>query len=199
MFPNVFYVSHSYVLQYKLIGVIGTFIERKRCALTWHYRQAEDQVMARSESEKAHKELESWVTKKWDVDVMKGKANLELRPTFINKGEITKRLVDRYSSTTDPDSKLEFVLCLGDDFTDEDMFRALSSMSGNQVNGEHVFTVTVGSSNKITLAKWHLLEPEDVVEMAALLAGVGLSGEPGEQLSQVNLATVASLEGHIPE
>ncbi len=155
--------------------------------------------MARSESEKAHKELESWVTKKWDVDVMKGKANLELRPTFINKGEITKRLVDRYSSTTDPDSKLEFVLCLGDDFTDEDMFRALSSMSGNQVNGEHVFTVTVGSSNKITLAKWHLLEPEDVVEMAALLAGVGLSGEPGEQLSQVNLATVASLEGHIPE
>ncbi|RYO96168.1 hypothetical protein DL763_003369 [Monosporascus cannonballus] len=196
----------------------GSFIERKRCAVTWHYRQAEDQQGGLKESEKAHKAIESSVTKKWDVDVMKGKANLEVRPTFINKGEIAKRLVDEYSSTDNPDpnttgagksrlsqdeqtrdSKLGFVLCLGDDFTDEDMFRALNNLSGEQVKRDQIFTVTVGSSNKLTLAKWHLLEPEDVVEIAGLLAGVGLSGEPGEQLSQVNLAAVAGLEDHLPE
>jgi trehalose 6-phosphate synthase/phosphatase len=52
------------------------------------------------------------VAKKYDVEVMVGKANLEVRPRFVNKGEIAKRLVIEYDS---PD----FVLCLGDDFTDE--------------------------------------------------------------------------------
>jgi trehalose 6-phosphate synthase/phosphatase len=46
---------------------------------------------------------------------MAGKANLEVRPTFINKGEIAKRLVEAYGDENPP----EFVLCLGDDFTDE--------------------------------------------------------------------------------
>lgn len=179
--------------------MVGSFIERKRCALTWHYRQAEDQVLSNVESKKMHTELESWITKKWEVDVMKGKANLEVRPTFINKGEIVKRLVGEYSDLSDPNSNLEFVLCLGDDFTDEDMFRALNNLSGDKVHDDHVFTVTVGSSNKITLAKWHLLEPEDVVETVGLLAGVGPSGDFSEPLSQVNLATVAGLVDHIPE
>ncbi|KAI1483600.1 glycosyltransferase family 20 protein [Daldinia eschscholtzii] len=188
--------------------VPGSFIERKRCALTWHYRQADPEQGVHS-SQALHKELESTVVKKWDVDVMKGKANLEVRPTFINKGEIAKRLVNDYNSdiahiasgqnAKSQDGKLEFVLCMGDDFTDEDMFRALNGLSGTQVDRNHVFTVTVGASTKVTLAKWHMLEPEDVVESIALLAGVGLSGEAHEQLSQVNLATVAGLEGRVPE
>lgn len=144
---------------------------------------------------------------------MKGKANLEVRPTFINKGEIAKRLINDYNSDIAhiappgndsqgeeaKEGKLEFVLCMGDDFTDEDMFRALNGLSGTQVETDHVFTVTIGASTKVTLAKWHMLEPSDVVEAIALLAGVGLSGEAHEQLSQVNLATVAGLEGHVPQ
>ncbi|KAI2627857.1 glycosyltransferase family 20 protein [Hypoxylon sp. NC1633] len=190
--------------------VPGSFIERKRCALTWHYRQA-DPEQGLHASLVLHKELEDTVVKKWDVDVMKGKANLEVRPTFINKGEIAKRLVNSYNSdmakmADEPGNssekgkdRLDFVLCMGDDFTDEDMFRALNGLSGTQVERGHVFTVTIGASTKVTLAKWHMLEPEDVIEAVALLAGVGLSGEAHEQLSQVNLATVAGLEGHVPQ
>lgn len=190
----------------------GSFIERKRCALTWHYRQVEQELGVK-EAQNANKELEATVTKKWDVDVMEGKANLEVRPTFINKGEIAKRLVADYNadiarlageSVHDPESanplarRLEFIFCAGDDFTDEDMFRALNSISGSQVEADHVFTCAVGASTKVTLGKWHLLEPEDVVESTALLAGVGNSGIAGEKLSQVNLAAVAGLEGRVP-
>lgn len=113
------------------------------------------------------KELEKSVGKTWDVEVMAGKANLEVRPTFINKGEIAKRLVSDYGH--DVGQPPEFVLCLGDDFTDEDMFRALN---GTKLDPKHVFTVTVGASSKMTLAKWHLLEPVDVISTVALL------GEP---------------------
>lgn len=54
------------------------------------------------------------MVKKYDVEVMEGKANLEVRPRFVNKGEIAKRLILSYG-----DEPPEFVLCLGDDFTDE--------------------------------------------------------------------------------
>ncbi|KAI1171706.1 glycosyltransferase family 20 protein [Nemania sp. FL0916] len=192
--------------------VLGSFIERKRCALTWHYRQADPELGAHA-SKAAFDELSSTVAKNWDVEVMAGKANLEVRPTFINKGEIVKRLVHHYSSgsasqtgaknahQTDgngPSKQLEFVFCCGDDATDEDMFRALDGLSGAQLAGDHIFTVSVGARHKVTLAKWHVLEPEDVLESASLLIGVGLSGEPTDKLSQVNLAAVAGLEGRVP-
>lgn len=51
---------------------------------------------------------------------MVGKKNLEVRPMSVNKGEIVKRIL-----ASNPDTNL--VICAGDDKTDEDMFRALSS------------------------------------------------------------------------
>lgn len=152
-------------------------------------------------SRECHKELEATVATKWDVEVMPGKANIEVRPTFINKGEIAKRLITMYhnpkSTKTDSNSNpgaLEFALCMGDDFTDEDMFRSLNGASGTVLDADHVFTVTIGASTKVTLAKAHLLEPEDVIECVALLAGID-----GERLGEVNLAALSSVEGHIPE
>jgi trehalose 6-phosphate synthase/phosphatase len=48
---------------------------------------------------------------------MTGKANLEVRPTFVNKGEIAKRLIEQYGCK--PGEVPDFVFCLGDDSTDE--------------------------------------------------------------------------------
>ncbi len=196
----------------------GSFIEQKRCALTWHYRLA-DPEQGIHMSRECHKELETTVGRKWDVEVMAGKANLEVRPTFINKGEISKRLVTTYnaelragndSSATDA-SKVEFVLCMGDDFTDEDMFRALNGLTqpadgqtAAELEVDECFSVTVGASTKNTLARWHLLEPEDVIECVALLAGVGGSGtgtSAGGVLSmgEVNLAALSAVVDHIPK
>lgn len=164
------------------------------------------------------RELENTVARRWDVDVMPGKANIEVRPTFINKGEIAKRLVNSYSSDmsklpgseVDNNGKLEFVLCLGDDFTDEDMFRALNGLSAPddqghdaKVNPDHVYSVTVGASTKVTLARWHLLEPEEVVDCVALLVGVGAhgtgtTGGGALGMGEVNLAALSTVEGHLP-
>ncbi|KAL6866381.1 hypothetical protein ACO1O0_002489 [Amphichorda felina] len=179
--------------------VPGSFIERKRCALTWHYRLA-DPEQGQAMSRECHRQLVDGVGSKWEVEVMPGKANLEVRPTFINKGEIAKRLVATYHSPSSEDAgdgAVEFALCMGDDFTDEDMFRSLNSVSGSLLDPDHVFTVTVGASTKVTLARWHLLEPEDVIEALALLAGVDQESKP--VVSQVNLAALSAVEGHVPE
>jgi trehalose 6-phosphate synthase/phosphatase len=167
----------------------GSFIERKRCTLTWHYRLTDPQLSV-SLSRQCQKELEGGVARRWDVDVIPGKANVEVRPTFINKGEIAKRLVAEYHDA----GSLEFAVCMGDDNTDEDMFRSLNAASGPVLDADHVFTVTVGASTTVTLARWHLLEPEDVIDCAALLAGLDKPRGMGE----VNLAALSTVEGKIP-
>lgn len=155
----------------------GSWIERKRVALTWHYRQV-DPDYGSYQARECKKVLEDGVAKKWEVEVMAGKANLEVRPTFVNKGFIANRLVDEYGYQ-DGGEPPEFVLCLGDDTTDErkschhpafvlyqltpylvDMFEALLKSS---LPRENVFSCTVGASSKKTKASYHVLEPSDVI------------------------------------
>lgn len=159
----------------------GSFIERKKIALTWHYRKADPEYGA-FQARECQKHLERTVAKKYDVEVMTGKANLEVRPRFVNKGEIAKRLVLDYG-----EEGPEFVLCLGDDFTDEDMFRSLRQ---SKLPEEHVFSVTVGASSKQTLASWHLVEPSDVISVISLLNGSADAG---------NVGAIAVVDGAIPE
>ncbi|KAK4991970.1 threalose-6-phosphate phosphatase [Elasticomyces elasticus] len=162
----------------------GSFIERKKIALTWHYRRADPEYGA-FQARECQKHLNNTVAKKWDVEVMTGKANLEVRPRFVNKGEIAKKLVLEYG---EGEGKApEFVLCLGDDFTDEDMFRSLRQ---TKLPPDHVFSVTVGASSKQTLASWHLLEPSDVISVIALLNGSTDAGNAG---------AVAVVEGPVPD
>jgi trehalose 6-phosphate synthase/phosphatase len=94
----------------------GSWIEKKRVALTWHYRQADPDFGA-FQARECRKALEDNVTKKYEVEVMSGKANLEVRPQFVNKGFIASRLVNEYG--TGVGEPPDFVLCLGDDQTDE--------------------------------------------------------------------------------
>ena len=93
----------------------GSFIERKKVAMTWHYRRADPDLGAYHAS-LCRKELETSVAFRYDVEVMAGKANLEVRPKFVNKGEIVKTLIQQaYDRGETP----EFVFCAGDDHTDE--------------------------------------------------------------------------------
>jgi trehalose 6-phosphate synthase/phosphatase len=101
---------------------------------------------------------------------MAGKMNVEVRPRVIGKGESTRLLVEEFGETGGEKSNgLQFVLCLGDDSTDEDMFRAIKHAD---LEEGRAFSVVVGESSKQTLADWHLLEPGDVVDTIAGLCGM---------------------------
>ncbi|EDO18440.1 hypothetical protein Kpol_1032p34 [Vanderwaltozyma polyspora DSM 70294] len=168
----------------------GSFIERKKVALTWHYRRAVPEL-GEYNSLELKNELEE-IAQKYDLEVMEGKANVEVRPKFVNKGEIVKRLVwhkhgEQQNLLAGPDFNLliddmpDFVLCLGDDFTDEDMFRQLNSVektweekfptNSNQWGNYGIYPVTVGSASKTTVAKSHLTDPQQVLDTLGLLIG----------------------------
>ncbi|KAG0376593.1 threalose-6-phosphate phosphatase [Mortierella sp. AD032] len=101
----------------------GSFIEHKRSSLTWHYRMADPEFGA-FQAKECQNHLENAVLSKLPVEILVGKKNLEVRPTIVNKGEIVKRLLSQH-----PD--VGFVMCAGDDKTDEDMFRALVGPNNN--------------------------------------------------------------------
>jgi len=104
----------------------GSFIEHKRSSLTWHYRMADPEFGA-FQAKECQNHLENAVLSKLPVEILVGKKNLEVRPMIVNKGEIVKRLLSQHP-------EVEFVLCAGDDKTDEDMFRDLAAVS-NGGNG----------------------------------------------------------------
>jgi trehalose-phosphatase len=92
---------------------------------------------------------------KHDVEVMTGKANLEVRPRFVNKGEIAKRLVLDYGDQ--PGDAPEFVFCLGDDFTDEGMYLMSTSAEQLSNNCRHVplfATVEAPGRSRLFRNRW---------------------------------------------
>ncbi|KAJ9481244.1 hypothetical protein VN97_g12249 [Penicillium thymicola] len=141
----------------------GSFTERKRVAVTWHYRQADPEEGA-SQAQECLNLLEETVVGKWNVVVIPGKANLEVRPTCTNKGSVVTRLVDENLSA--PGRQYEYVLCVGDDHTDEDMFHALQKPN---TPTKRICTITVGPPSKRSAAKWSIPSDAEVIKLITRL------------------------------
>ena len=97
----------------------GSRIEEKEFSMVWHFRNVVPEV-AYNRSMKLRHDL----VKAIDGDALAvhiGHKIVEVKQRDIHKGMAVEKLVETYQ----PD----FVLCAGDDFTDEDMFRALNSQA----------------------------------------------------------------------
>lgn len=71
----------------------------------------------------------------------------------MNKGEIVRRLL---TDTCD------FMFCAGDDRTDEDMFVVINK-AAETIKEAH--TCSVGPPLKKTVANWHVLKPENLINV----------------------------------
>lgn len=90
----------------------------------------------------------------------------------VSKGLVAEKVLLRMvSSGTRPD----FVMCIGDDRSDEDMFESiLSTVSGPSLpTAPEIFACTVG--RKPSKAKYYLDDPSDVVR---LLEGLASASSP---------------------
>ncbi|GEP41987.1 bifunctional alpha,alpha-trehalose-phosphate synthase (UDP-forming)/trehalose-phosphatase [Brevifollis gellanilyticus] len=94
----------------------GSFVEEKTVALCWHFRLCESQF-----AELQERELRLHLAdlfKNHPVEVMRGNKIVELRQLGIHKGLIVSAL-----SAAGPEDAL--LVAVGDDTTDEDMFRQM--------------------------------------------------------------------------
>jgi trehalose-phosphatase len=108
--------------------------------------------------------LEQNIVGKLPVECLAGKMTVEMKPSLVNKGAIIKRAL-----TQNPET--EFILCAGDDKTDEDMFRILERI---ELGGTSIvqFAVVVGSpdSSRKTMANWKVDSSQEFVQVLGQLA-----------------------------
>ncbi|MHB8546942.1 MAG: bifunctional alpha,alpha-trehalose-phosphate synthase (UDP-forming)/trehalose-phosphatase [Nitrosotalea sp.] len=93
----------------------GSFIEEKEFSITWHYRVA-DPELASVRAKELLDDLVSF-TASADVQILQGNKVVEVRNAGINKGTAAAHFVSK--------KNFDFMLSVGDDWTDEDMFKIL--------------------------------------------------------------------------
>lgn len=97
----------------------GSLIEEKKNTLTWHYRNTHPDL-GFIRSRELLNNL-SHLTANTPLQVIDGNKILEVRLQGIDKGLTALKMI----KILDPD----FIICLGDDTTDEDMFKALNDIA----------------------------------------------------------------------
>jgi trehalose 6-phosphate synthase/phosphatase len=124
--------------------VVGSIVEEKDFALVWHYRGAEPEP-----GKLAAQELKDHLlalTANIDVHVLQGNKTVEVRVAGVNKGTGGRRFLSRDS--------YDFILCIGDDISDEDLFAVLP---------ETAYSIRIGLGG--TYAKHTIINVEDVAQL----------------------------------
>ncbi|CAI0560688.1 unnamed protein product [Linum tenue] len=143
----------------------GSYIETKESALVWHHRDA-DPGFGASQAKELLDHLESVLANE-PVTVKSGQYIVEVKPQGVSKGVVAEKI---FTSMADKGRQADFVLCIGDDRSDEDMFERIgnASTSGVLASSTNVFACTVGQ--KPSKAKYYLDDTSDVLHMLRALA-----------------------------
>ncbi|HEY5825670.1 MAG TPA: bifunctional alpha,alpha-trehalose-phosphate synthase (UDP-forming)/trehalose-phosphatase, partial [Cyclobacteriaceae bacterium] len=122
----------------------GSFIEEKNHTLAWHYRNV-DPELGFTRSRELLDNLFHLV-RNVHLQVIDGNKVIEVRVAGVDKGAAAKKIVDENTS--------DFTLAIGDDKTDEDMFRSLESQA---------ITIKVGSGHSV--AHYSVTSPRDIISL----------------------------------
>jgi trehalose 6-phosphate synthase/phosphatase len=127
-------------MQFYMDRTPGSFIEEKDYSLVWHYRKTVSElgkIRARELTETLR-----YIATTLRLQVLEGNKIIEVKNIGINKGRAVLKWIQKIS----PD----FILAIGDDKTDEDIFDELP---------DH-YTIKVGIGT--TAARYRVKSPRDV-------------------------------------
>ena len=119
----------------------GSFIEEKDYSLVWHFRKTDPELGARRAIE-LKDELTSF-TANHNLEILEGNKVIEIKNSGVNKGRAAMKRIGN--------TNYEFIIGIGDDWTDEYLFEHLNDKG---------YTVKVGIGN--TKAGYSLESYEDV-------------------------------------
>lgn len=128
----------------------GSTLEDKSSSLVWHYRNVAPELAYVRKRNLKH-ELGS-ILKDYEVTVHNGNKIIEIKPNNVNKGAMATEII--------ANSEYDFILCAGDDYTDEDMFKVLPDKS-------NIFTIKVGLTE--TNAQYQVQSVSDVIKLLTAL------------------------------
>lgn len=124
-------------------------IERKQTALAWHYREA-DSWLGQLRAQQLVNALMP-LCARLNLHILQGDKVVEIKSPRFTKGSETLRLLRQ--------ERYDFILALGDDTTDDDMFAALPPRA---------LSIKIGNASEH--ARYNMPEQSEVVPLLELLA-----------------------------
>jgi len=122
--PDYTWKSYAFEIMRQFVKrTQGSFIENKGSALVWQYRNS-DQHFGSWQAKELSSHLKELLFG-FEVDVMEGKGYVEVKLRGVNKGTAVQRVLQKVVAAY---GEVDFVLCLGDDRSDEDMFLAVNQL-----------------------------------------------------------------------
>lgn len=128
----------------------GARVEEKDFSLVWHYRQVSPDL-AYVRKEELKRTLRQIMNS--EVDVFEGSKILEVKPKNMHKGALVTEILTS--------QKWDFIMVIGDDYTDEDMFTVMP---------ERAYSIHVGGGK--TAARYQVDAVSDVHELIARMCKV---------------------------
>ncbi|MEA3500239.1 MAG: bifunctional alpha,alpha-trehalose-phosphate synthase (UDP-forming)/trehalose-phosphatase [Candidatus Marinimicrobia bacterium] len=119
----------------------GSFLEEKEFSLVWHYRKTDDNLAKVRCGELV--ETLKYFTNNLNLHVLEGDKAIEIKSFGIDKGRAVLQWLSK--------SRWDFILALGDDLTDEEMFKVLPKKA---------YSINVGFNS--SEAKFNIKSPNDV-------------------------------------
>ncbi|CAG9460570.1 unnamed protein product [Pedinophyceae sp. YPF-701] len=129
----------------------GSHMERKESAIVWNYRNA-DPDFGSWQAKELTDHLES-VLSNQAVQVVSGSCIVEVKPVGMSKGQVAELLLGAGKGA-------DFVMCCGDDRSDEEMFSAMEHIPGLDAE---IIACTVGQ--KPSKAPYYVEDPAEVVDV----------------------------------
>lgn len=106
-----------HILQQMIHKTPGSMLEIKRTALVWHYRNVNHWLSTVRERQLL--DLLKLPCARQGLQIMRGNKIVEIKSPLYTKGGVVKRLLRQ--------EQFDFMMAVGDDTTDEDMFMAMPS------------------------------------------------------------------------
>ncbi|EGZ04897.1 hypothetical protein PHYSODRAFT_535258 [Phytophthora sojae] len=148
----------------------GSLLDVKDCCYTWHFRDA-DPTFGLKQAKDMQLHFDQMLRDlPVGVVMCRIKKYVMIRPWRVNKGRAVSRILE-YESETPYFTALDFdfILALGDERTDEDMF--------DVVQGSNCYTCTVGM--KVSRAQYYLDDPDEVLRvLTACTSLLGVERQP---------------------
>jgi trehalose 6-phosphate synthase/phosphatase len=124
----------------------GSIIEEKEVSLAWHYRNSEIEFTSVRYQE-LKEELSEFLNYDHSLQTLEGNKVIEIKKIGYDKGTIVQKLfLDS--------EQFDFIMAIGDDKTDEDLFKVMPKDS---------YTIKVGMT--VSIAKYNLKAQSNVIDL----------------------------------
>lgn len=138
------------ILEHVVQQTPGSLLEEKDFSLVWHYRMA-DPEFGLWQARELYSQLQGMLAGT-GLQVQSGNKVVEVKWVEVNKGVAAHQIIDRAQP-------VDFILAIGDDRTDEDLFGAVPADQ---------WTIKVGTG--LSSARFSLSTPTDVMQLLSDLA-----------------------------